>query len=518
MKNIKDELLSIVDLFKSREVSKAEEACKILIKRNVKMAFLHNLLGLILTEQNKYDEAIKNYEIGLKIDPQFAIIYNNLGLLYVKQNKKNYFEKAEIYYKKSIEINNKLLESHNNLGTLYNSVFMYKKAIKCYENTLNINKKFYIANYNLATIYTSIGNLKKAKENLNKSIKLNQNFTPPHRLLSRILKYTKDNEHFKILVSLYKNLTNKNEEDKINICFSLGKAYEDIKDYRKSFFYYKEGNDLLNSKTNFSIKKEKDFFSRIKLSFNNFNIKSNNNQSKTIFIIGMPRSGTTLIEQILSNHPKVFGADEVNFIPDLVNKFLGNPNSSIFLNNLKSLDNKSFYKIGNEYLSLVKKLSNEAEITTDKLPINFLWVGFIKKILPNSKIIHCQRDPRDNIFSIYKNYFPGGEIKFASNINNIISYYKLYSDLMKHWNKVLPLEIYNIRYENLVKNTNIEIKNILKFCNLAYSDLCIDFHKNKRPIKTASDVQARNKIYNSSINSWKKYDDFLGEYFKKIEI
>ena len=151
------------------------------------------------------------------------------------------------------------------------------------------------------------------------------------------------------------------------------------------------------------------------------------------------------------------------------------------------------------------------------MPTNFLSVGFIKLILPNSKIVHCSRSPQDTIFSIYKNHFPGGAIKFAYDLDELVNYYNLYSDLMMHWNKLFPSFIFNISYESLIGDTKNQIKKLLTFCNLQWQDDCLKFYNNKRPIKTASDIQARNKIFNSSINSWKNYEKHLKKYIDKLK-
>ena len=162
------------------------------------------------------------------------------------------------------------------------------------------------------------------------------------------------------------------------------------------------------------------------------------------------------------------------------------------------------------------KISNNANRSTDKLPINFQSLGFIKLILPNSKIVHCSRSPQDTIFSIYKNHFPGGAIKFAYDLDELVNYYNLYSDLMSHWNKLFPSFIFNISYESLIGDTKNQINKLLTFCNLEWQDDCLKFYNNKRPIKTASDNQARNKIFNSSINSWINYEKHLKKYMDQL--
>ena len=172
--------------------------------------------------------------------------------------------------------------------------------------------------------------------------------------------------------------------------------------------------------------------------------------------------------------------------------------------------------MGEDYILQMGLKSINYERTTDKLPENFLNIGLIRLILPKAKIVHCCRNPKDNIFSIYKNFFPGNKIKFSSDLNETIEYYKLYLDLMKYWNSLLPNFILNIKYENLIKNTDKEVKDLLKFCNLDWESDCLKFYENKRPVKTASDVQVRSKIFNSSIDSWKNYEKNLNEYYANL--
>ena len=153
---------------------------------------------------------------------------------------------------------------------------------------------------------------------------------------------------------------------------------------------------------------------------------------------------------------------------------------------------------------------------TDKLPINFKWIGFIKLILPNSKIVHCVRNSKDNCLSIFRNYFTNPELNFAYDLKEIISFYNFYYDLMKHWKKTLPKFIIDIKYEDLVNNPKEQIYELLKKCNLEWDANCLKFYNNKRPIKTASDTQARKKIYKGSINSWKNYEKDLKLIFRKL--
>ena len=520
MEKLKEHIKSIVDVFNTVNLSKAELLTKKLINNNPKVVFLYNLLGLVLAEQKKTDQAMKCYEKGISIDPNFGMIYNNIGLLLYKQKTDDNIKKAENYFKKAISLDKKISEPHNNLGHLYDYLDKVEDAIDCYKKAIDINPKFSYAHHNLGLAYVSIGKFNEAKKHLKESIKLNPNFIITHRSLSRITKYTENDEHFMELKKIYSNTNIDDKEKRIELGFALGKAYEDIKNFDKSFAHYKEANSLHRKKIDFSLKLEKEKFEEIKSTYNKKLFDKYKNSGSTdsspIFIIGMPRSGTTLIEQILSSHSKVFGADELEFIPNLIGKNFGDKNLRLFFEGIVNYDKDNFKKIGEEYIAKMKAISNNSKRATDKLPINFLYIGFIKLILPKSKIVHCYRNPKDNCLSVFKNYFSGMKIKFAYDMSEVVEYYNLYNDLMKYWNNLLPDFIYNIKYESLISNTKTVIQNLLENCDLDWTNDCLNFHNNKRRIKTSSDAQARNKIYSNSIDSWKNYEKYLNEYFTKL--
>ena len=514
MKNLQEQIKKAVTLYQNGKLSKAIITINELIDKNPNIAFLFNLKGLICASQNKYEESLSSYKQAIKIDPNFALAYNNIGLLIYNKNEKNYKD-AESYYKKSITINNQIVEPYNNLGTLYNSMNKHDEAIKFYNKAISLNQSAFFSHFNLGSTLITIGEFDKAKFHLKRSIELNPQFAESHRLLSRIKKYSIKDPHLLQLNEIYKIAK---DENKISLCFALGKAYEDIKDYKKSFFFYKEGNTLHRKKINYSTKDEKRKFSQIKKFFKDDTFKkfskSGNDDDSPIFILGMPRSGTTLIEQILSSHPNIYGADEINFIPELVKDNFNFSDEKLSINEV-NIDKIKF--VGDRYIEEIKRISKNSSKISDKLPVNFLYIGFIKICLPNSKIIHCYRDPMDNIFSIYKNYFTSNKIKYAYELNEIFEYYNLYKDLINYWNKILPNFIINIKYENLISNPNTEIKNLIKSCNLEWSEKCLSFYNNNRPIKTASNTQARSKIYKSSVNSWKNYKLQLNKYVNKIK-
>jgi tetratricopeptide (TPR) repeat protein len=520
MENLKEKIQLAVDIFKSGDLPKVEELCLELIKDNPQIVFLYNLLGLTYAGQQKFDEAIKFYERGIKVDPNFAMIYNNLGLIYFNKKSSKNIKKAENLYFKSIELDKNIAEPYNNLGTLYSSLSEYEKAESFFKKSISVNSKFAFAYYNLGTLLITTGNFSNAKKNLEQAIKLNPNFLLAHRAISRITKYNEKDQHLLQLKKLYKSQIVKNDLSKIDLCFALGKAHEDIKSYDASFKFYDEANLIYRKNINYNIENDRKIFSQVKKKFDNEIFKkfkeSGFNNKSPIFIIGMPRSGTTLVEQILSSHEKVFGADEVETIPYLISKYCSDKDKLIF-ENINNFEKDKFITIGKDYVNKMMEFSKNSERTTDKLPVNFLSIGLIKLILPEAKIINCKRNPKDNIFSIYKNNFTSNKVSYAYNLFETVDYYNLYIDIMEYWSSLLPNFIYNIKYENLISDTKNEIEKLLEFCKLDWSDNCLNFYENRRPIKTASDTQVRNKIYKTSIESWKNYEKHLKKYFKKLK-
>ena len=517
MENLKIKIQLVVDLYRLRDFVKAEGICNQLISENPKNVFLYNLLGLILVGQDKIDDALNCYQKGIDLDQNNAMIYNNIALLYTNNKFDN--KKAEYFYNKSIKANPINPEAYNNLGTLYKSVDRFEEAINCFKKAIDNNSKFVQAYHNLGNIYITVGKISEAKKTLFEAISVDPYYTNSHRTLSRLVKYNKEDDHFKKLKKI-NNEKNIKISDKINIAFALGKAYEDMNDYKNSFKMYQEANTLHDERIKYSIVRDKNRFKNIKNIFHKELFEKFRNtgflNSSPIFILGMPRSGTSLVEQILSSHSEVFGAGERIIIVKLLQKYFGEKNLSLFFEDDKNFNKDLFSIIGKEYVSAIKNISDNSSRFTDKLPENFFWIGLIKLILPNAKILHCSRDPRDNCFSLFKNYFPNNSLDYSYNLHNVVEYYNLYYDLMNYWKNLFPKFIFEVKYENLVSNTEKEIRSMLNFCDLQWDNKCLDFYKNKRAVKTASDVQARNKIYSSSINLWKKYENFFKLYFDKL--
>ena len=481
-------------------------------KKYPENSFLFNLSGSCLQKIGRLEESKKFFNFAIKIEKNNLAALNNLGnshkLLYE-------FEEAEDCFKKVLNKNPNHIQSIINLGSLNYELNKLNEAIKLFDKALELDSNLILAHYNAGLTHQSLGNTDNAKFHYNKILNLNPKMTIADRQMNRMIKYTDNDDHFKSMKDRLDNL-DLNQNQKIDINFALSKAYEDLKDYENSYLHLKNGNDL-----RYELVKEysmKDIYlsqdlikklENIKLSLNEIS----KNDNKIIFIIGLPRSGTSLVEQILASHSKVYGCGELTILELLIKKYLTNENR-FEKDKLNNIDN--FKIINSVFHKHIKRFYNgENLIYTDKTPQNFMWIGIIKSVFPNAKFIHCERSPKDNCLSIYKNLFDG-DINWSYNTDTIVQYYKNYKKVMSYWSKDYASSIYTVKYENLISNSEKKIRELLDFCDVDFEQNCIEFYSNKRPIKTVSINQARQPIYKSSINNNQNFEKYLNNFFNQL--
>ena len=468
-------------------------------KKHPEQEAFYNLLSIAYQSKGENEKSINLLEKALKKSKNNHNFLNNLGLSYFKI--KNYI-KAEEYFLKVLEINPRYINTINNLASLYEEINQFEKSEKLFKQSLEINSEVLETNYNYAYLLQTLGRFKEAKIYYQKTLKLNKNFTKADRSLAMLEEYSKDNKHIQEMENKIKN-ENLNKDNIKDLSFALGKVYEDIKDFEKSFFNLEKANKLKKDITGYDIQNDKVLFKKIKDFYENNSLKNislNKNEKKIIFILGMPRTGTSLVEQIISSHTEVFGAGEIFLLSNYFQNFFKKKYNE---NETK----KIFCEFKENYLNILNKMT-ESKIVTDKAPLNFRWIGLIKLIFPKSIIIHCSRDPLESSWSIFKNEFEAG-IFFSNNLKDISDYYKLYKNLMKYWNEKLKNQIFEVKYENLINNPERQIKELINFCELQWQDNCLEFYKNKKSIKTVSFTQARKPIYKDSIKTTLNYKKYL---------
>jgi hypothetical protein len=309
-------------------------------------------------------------------------------------------------------------------------------------------------------------------------------------------------------------------DNRIQLSFALAKAFEDLKDYPQAFRYLKTGNDLRYGKYNYVINGDEALNNSIIESFTAESMAglgvNGQASDRPIFIVGMPRSGTTLVEKILASHTEVYGGGELDYMYALgVSGFLRKSGNFLF-RSLDSYSREAYESVGKVYLEKIDRLDAQAKRITDKLPFNFQMIGLIRIALPNARIIHCVRDPRDTCLSIYKQNFSTENYQFAYDLKTVGQFHNLYRELMAHWHRVMPGAIYDIEYELLTRNPEQEIRKLLSACDLEWQDACLDFHLSKGLVKTASFQQVRQPMYTSSVRLWEQYKEFLQPLFNAL--
>ncbi len=506
-KDISKQIQILINQFTTRNYDNVISKGNILLKNNPEYVILYNLVGSAYQNNGDYKKAKIKFTEGIKLDPKNLALINNLGLSHKNLLEYNLAEKL---FLKLIDLNETYLNAYINLGNLKRDVNKFNEAIELYEKAKRIAKDNPVVSYSLALAHQGLGNFEKSRLYAEETLKLNSNFTRADHLISQSLKYTKDNEHY---LNLKKKLLKMKDDnlEKVDIYFSLAKAEEDINNIEGAAKYLVKGNKLKKKIIQYDIKNEIYLFSDIKKKFHENHIDkiTNSNIDNVIFILGMPRSGTSLVEQIISSHKQVFGGGELPILSSLIKDNFIDDERFLKKNFKEILKNSEiFHKIREGYYNFVKNFDFSEKYITDKAPLNFRWIGFINLIFPNAKIIHCTRDPKNNCLSMFKNLFEGS-LNFTYSQEDLVEYYQNYKDLMNFWKKNNSKNILNVKYENLIEKNEYEIRNIIKFCSLEWDEKCLEFHKNKSPIKTMSTSQARKPIYKSSINAFDKYKDYL---------
>ncbi|MDA9864728.1 sulfotransferase [Pelagibacterales bacterium] len=493
-------------------------------KANSNHFSIYNNLGTIKFLQFKMEDALNFYKQGFKLNPRFVPVINNISAYYHRQFRD---EECMKFAKLALSIEPNNLNSKVNYAKALAISNEPHKSIEIFNEILKIQTD--ANNYkNLGTAYRNIGELEKSCECFEKALIHDNNDTGAFFNLSAS-KFHKPNKdlliEFEKTLRLSKNLV---YSDKAAIAFGIYNSYKKLKDYKKASKFLLLGNKFLDNWIKTDINEEENFFNEIKRIYTSDFIqknslaidKKNTNLPEPIFILGMPRSGTTLCEQILSSHSKIFGGGELQHFIDISE--IGNTVniSNQLINDYKDKLNKMspeiFKSKSIDYLEKLKKLSSKHQYVTDKMPHNFVLIGFIKILFPKAKIIYCKRDKIDNCFSLFAHKFMDKSHGYCYNQKTLGKYYNLHLDLMDHWLNIFKNEIYILNHENLIEDQEKYSKELIDYCGLEWEIACLEFYKTKREVQTASNEQVREPINKKSIAAWKKYEEFLGPLIKTL--
>ena len=500
----------------------------------------HYFLGNTYQTIKNYEAAAESYKNAIKIKPDYLQALSNLGALLIQMRQMN---EAKSVLQMAYKLHKNSEHVLSNLAELSLQENHLVEGINYAKQALLINSNFRDGYFILAKLYREDGDLDNALINFNKAFNLDIDNTATIAAMAEIYERRGDIEQSLVLLEplidagttnqevitkyakLARNIDKKQEAIEllerqlsvnnndalalISIHSELGKLYEAVKNYDDAFGHFKQANDLeiqLNSeyRNNDNLVMSEDLIHYFQQNYNKAYwdsiARSEVESDSPVFIIGMPRSGTTLVEQILSSHPDVYGAGELIYIADIARNLSIEKNIIVPSNTDVSALNQS----AKSYISSIASLSESSKYVTDKMPTNFYYLGLISKLLPKAKIIHVERNPLDTCLSILFERF-AANMTYTTDAAELAEYYSAYDKLMHYWYEVLDIEIYKVKYEDLVLNQEQVSHDLLKYCEIPWNDACLNFHKNARDVNTPSYDQVRQPIYSSSIGRWKHY-------------
>ena len=516
------DLYELDKLYKENKFNQVVKQSKLLINSDKSIPPYYNLLGLSLSRLGKDQEAEIFFLEGIKKFPSEISLKSNIALTQINLNK---IEMAEGNLNEAIKINSEDIYTQYSLGHLKRAQLKFDEAIKVFKQICEKDIKFGRALLLLGQSYLDLAhqtNQKKyydlAKKNLLLCSELFPQILGVDYTLSTIINYSENNYHQKKMLNKIEKL-NLTENENHLIYFALGKSFEDQKKYEQSSQFITQANQIKNKSVDKNLMKNEVLKIRnIKNIFTNYPISasSTNNlfEKKIIFVVGLPRSGTTLVHQLLSCADGTFGFGESRFLNEYFEKNILNKQFLSKLLNKKTMQ-KEVVKISNEIGKKYNSVSNK-NIFIDKMPPNYNWIGFIKLLFPNSRVVHIQRNIKDNILSIYKNYFGTDIMNWSYDEKNILKHYNNYKTIMKFWKKKYSNFIFDLNYDKLVKSKEIETKKLFNFCSLKWNEEIFDFYKNAKTIKTVSINQVKKPIYQNSINSSSNYTNYF-DFLNRIE-
>lgn len=474
-------------------------------------AALETCLGLIAKSAKQHAKAEEHFRSAVKRNPQDVQLLVNLADALRLQKK---YDDAEQVIANVTDKHPTIAEAQAIHGSIYTDQGQSEKAIPHLSKALRLKPDLLIANERMGIEMAATGEIQQAKQYYQRALAANRKNPLTFYNLALV-------EHFSENDPLLETMRNQLEEeemsieDRMHLYFAFGKIHKDWGQHDEAFRCWTEGNRLKRRTLIYTIEAERQFVSRLKSVFTEELLskfsKAGCASRLPIFIVGMPRSGTTLVEQILAAHPDVYGAGELADLNRIANSTLKNvAGGRSYPESVAAMSREQIRQLGEEYVEALRTLNTDNPRITDKMPVNFFHLGTIALILPHAKIIHCRRNPIDTCVSCFSTLFVRRSCPFAYDLKELGEFYRLYRELMDHWSSLSQISCLDVQYETLVRNQESATKEILSFCDLPWDSACLDFHRSPRPVHTASNIQIRQPVYTHAIERWRRYEHHLG--------
>jgi len=474
-------------------------------------------LAAALCDQHTFDEAVAAYRQAIRIDPNLAGAHVGLGSAWHRLGK---LEEAISAYQQAILIEPNNAEAHANIGVTRCLQGRTEEGIAAYRQAIVLKPDIAETHKNLALALREIGRLSESRSALEEAIRLDPHNTQYKRYLGEMMHPTEGDTHLADLERLAEDRPSLSIDAQIELHFALARAHENRGQHAKAFQDLLDGNALKRAQITYDESATLNVLDRVKSVFTAELLSAFQNGGHPspipIFIFGMPRSGSTLVEQILASHSEIFGGGELAYFQKAANGIRPRYEPS-FPEHVSRLTKKDFHDLGGRYLADLTALAPAAHVT-DKMPANFIFAGLIHLALPNAIMIHTVRDPVDTCLSCFSNLF-AAEQNHTYNLAELGRYYRCYQALMEHWQRVLPIgRILEVRYEDVVADLESQGRRIIGHCGLDWDPSCLAFHKTQRAVRTASSVQVRQPLYDTAIGRWRAYESFLEPLLRELDL
>jgi tetratricopeptide (TPR) repeat protein len=475
-------------------------------------------LALALKDLDRLDEAVELLRRALAIEARSVKIHVHYASVLIDQKK---VDEAGAAAERAVALDPDSHDALNLLGRVAFERGALDTALAHYRSALSVKPDLADACNNMGNALKELGHLADARAAFLKALELDATLTGVYVNLADSTTFAVDDPYLAAMQALAAQPDGLSATDRMHLDFALAKAFADLREYRRSFGHLLRGNAGKRATIKYDEAAAMALFDRIEAAFTPELIAAKSGlgdpSGVPIFVLGMPRSGTTLVEQILASHPLVHGAGELKTFNDVVDTVRG-PDGAVlpFPEFVPAFEAAPIRTIGAHYLAQIRALAPEASHITDKMPSNYYFAGLIHLALPNARIIHTVRDPVDTCISCFSKLFTA-EQSHTYDLGELGRYYRRYQQLMAHWRRVLPAgRILDVRYEDVVADLQGQARQIIAHCGLEWDPRCLAFHTTKRPVRTASATQVRQPIYRSAIGRWRVYEEFLGPLLTEL--
>jgi tetratricopeptide (TPR) repeat protein len=487
----------------------AEASYRIALTRKPQMAEIWNNLGNVLKEIGRLDDAVSAYRKALGLKPGFPHPHNNLGGIWQLLGRA---EDAAASYREAISLDPAYADAHVNLGIVLRLENQSAAALDSCETALRLSPRLAAAWRLRAELHSDQGDFDAAEAALAQALAIEPNSPEAWAGIAGLRRMTSDDVAW--LAEAQRLATQCTGLQEAHLRYALGKYYDDVGDYDQAFGNYHRANELAAaSRPRHDRNRVSQAVDQIVRGYHQAwlgGVEGGNFSDKPVLIVGMPRSGTTLAEQILAAHPAVFGCGELSFWNSAASRHAASPVAD-------GAAAETSRRLAEEYLAELNKCSAEASRVVDKMPGNFLYLGLIHAVLPRARIIHMRRHPIDTCLSIYFQNF-GAAHPYANSLDDLAHYYRAYARVMDHWRAVLPPNaLLEVPYEGLVGDPESWSRRMLDFVGLSWNPICLEFHGNRRLVNTFSKWQARQKISTTSVGRWRRYASWLGPLHELVD-